>query len=596
VIANNFPALTGFVSQLLPEMILGVVACVLFLGSTFRPGRNLWGGVALAGLALAAVALFSSSAPTFDAELARLKGTRDAAAERLKELKADGAKADAVRDQEKEVSSAEAAIREKEAEVKPIVYAAPVQLTRLSLFFKILSLAAGFVLVLIGWNDPDDDHAGEYHGCLLLIIAGTALTGSANELITLFLALELVSIPTYVLLYLARTEEPAQEAAMKYFLLSIFSSALLLFGFSYLYGVTGTTNIPAIVETLASGRRSPDELHVMAGWKGLSLVALVTIVAGLGFRITAVPFHFYAPDVYQGTTTPAAAILAFIPKIVGFAALIKLLGLVPSLLPISGDAREAMGEQLPVLLWIMAAVTMTLGNVLALLQDNVRRMLAYSSVAHAGYLLIGLAVAPRLVPESAGSQSGAVEAVLFYLIAYGAMTVGAFAVLSALETAERRVEKIDDLAGLGKTHPGLALLMLVFLFSLIGIPLTAGFAGKFMLFYEAMGLSASATPDQKGWADQVRLYQGLALIGAINAAIGGWYYLRVAAVMYLREAVEPLPRLRVWPALLCVWVCAFVTLALGVYPVPVIGAIKAAVPRRPAAQAGVAEAPKLAQR
>src|SRR5262249_15687163 len=148
--------------------------------------------------------------------------------------------------------------------------------------------------------------------------------------------------------------------------------------------------------------------------------------------------------------------------------------------------------------------------------------------------------------------AGALEAVLFYLVAYGAMTVGAFAVLYALETPERRVEKIDDLAGLGKTHPGLSLLMLVFLFSLIGLPLTAGLAGKLMLFYEALGVSGSATAEPtKNWTDQVRLYQALALIGVLNAAIGGWYYLRVAAVMYLREAVEPLPRLRAWPALAC---------------------------------------------
>jgi NADH-quinone oxidoreductase subunit N len=215
-------------------------------------------------------------------------------------------------------------------------------------------------------------------------------------------------------------------------------------------------------------------------------------------------------------------------------------------------------------------------------------MLAYSSVAHAGYLLIGLAVAPRLLPDSAGSQVGAIEAVLFYLVAYGAMTVGAFAVLHALETPQRRVEKIDDLAGLGKTHPGLSLLMLLFLFSLIGMPLTAGFAGKLMLFYEALGLSGATTPDQKSWTDQVRLYQALALIGALNAAIGGWYYLRVAAVMYLREAVEPLPRLRAWPALACGWLCAAVTLALGAYPFPVVKALGTTVPK--------AEAKQLARR
>src|SRR5262249_36296339 len=155
------------------------------------------------------------------------------------------------------------------------------------------------------------------------------------------------------------------------------------------------------------------------------LIALVMVVAGLGFRITAVPFHFYAPDVYQGTTTPAAALLSFVPKVVGFAALVRLFGFLPDVLAPGGPVGQALGDQVPVLLWIMAAVTMSLGNVLAVLQDNIKRMLAYSSVAHAGYMLIGLAVAPRLLPGAAGSVLGGVEALLFYLVAYGAMTVGA---------------------------------------------------------------------------------------------------------------------------------------------------------------------------
>lgn len=584
-----YHALMGFVSQLLPEVILGIVACALFLGSTFKAGRHLWGYVALAGLLLAGVALGYAARPgaTLDAEFSSL-------AESKKNLDKmpEGA----------EKEQAAKSVKEKQDRLNAFVYSAPVQMTRLSLFFRILALASGLLLVLIGWNDPDDEHAGEYHGCLLLIIAGTALTGCANELVTLFLALELVSIPTYVLLYLARTQEPGQEAAMKYFLLSIFSSALLLFGFSYLYGITGTTNVSAIIDTLADGNQVNAASQSMkgAGWQGLSLVALVMIMAGLGFRITAVPFHFYAPDVYQGTTTPAAAILALIPKVVGFAALLKVLGLVPPLTdPPATQASLAMRDQLPILLWIMAAVTMTLGNVLALLQDNVRRMLAYSSVAHAGYLLIGLAVAPRLLPDSAASQVGAIEAVLFYLVAYGAMTVGAFAVLQALETPQRRVEKIDDLAGLCKSHPGLSLLLLVFLFSLIGMPPTAGFWGKFMLITDALGLSGGTTPDQKSWNDQVWLYRALALIAVLNAAIGGWYYLRVAAVMYLREPVEPLPRVRAWPALGCAWLCVVVTLGLGV-PSPLVKALATTVPHRGTADAttqkGKAEPKQVARR
>jgi NADH-quinone oxidoreductase subunit N len=201
-------------------------------------------------------------------------------------------------------------------------------------------------------------------------------------------------------------------------------------------------------------------------------------------------------------------------------------------------------------------------------------------------MLIGLAVVPQLGRTSAGAAMGGVEAVLFYLIAYGAMTVGAFAVLSYLETPRKRIEKVDDLAGLGRTHPGTALLMIVFLFSLIGMPLTAGFNGKLLLFFEAMGLTgteqAASEPVKKHLLEQVRLYHVLAVIAAVNAAIGAWYYLRVAAVMYLRDAVEPLPAPRTtsWPALACCWVCALLTLGLGVYPAPLVRAIKSSIPRR----------------
>jgi NADH-quinone oxidoreductase subunit N len=281
-----------------------------------------------------------------------------------------------------------------------------------------------------------------------------------------------------------------------------------------------------------------------------------------------------------------AALLAFVPKVVGFAALLRVLGFLPSVLGDGGPIGQAMGEQVPVLLWIMAAVTMSLGNILALLQDNLKRMLAYSSVAHAGYMLIGLAVAPRLTAGAPGEAVGGVEALLFYLVAYGAMTVGAFAVMHYLSTPERPVENVDDLAGLGKSHPGVALIMVLFLFSLIGMPLTGGFMGKFLLFFNALGLSSGGAAVnetvRQQMAEQVRLYRVLAFIGAINAAIGGWYYLRIAAVMYLREGVEPLPRARPAPVLAAVWVCAGLTLWLGIYPAPVLQAVRSAVPRQAA--------------
>jgi NADH-quinone oxidoreductase subunit N len=364
---------------------------------------------------------------------------------------------------------------------------------------------------------------------------------------------------------------------MKYFLLSIFSSALLLFGFSYLYGLSGTTNIPALLDALRPKSATP-EAHRLPG---LALVAVVMVVAGLGFKITAVPFHFYAPDVYQGASTSAAALLAFIPKVAGFVVLLRVLGYVW----LENVALEGLTLGVPVptlLFWILATVTMTIGNVLALLQDNLRRLLAYSSVAHAGYMLIGLASAPGLSFGPGRSLSGGSEAVLFYLAAYGAMTIGAFAVLSYLSTPERRVETVDDLAGLGTTHPGVAAVMALFLFSLIGMPLTAGFAGKFLIFMGALGIPTEK-PDLKWLEQYAAMLRYLAAIGAINAAIGGWYYLRIVAAMYLRTPLKALDRPRSWPALAAVSLCAVVTLGLGIYPWPMVEAARAATvfPARP---------------
>jgi NADH-quinone oxidoreductase subunit N len=381
---------------------------------------------------------------------------------------------------------------------------------------------------------------------------------------------------------------------MKYFLLSVFSSALLLFGFSYLYGLAGTTNLPALVGAFDSWR-------VAAPLPGLALVALVMVVAGLGFRISAVPFHFYAPDVYQGTTTSAAALLAFVPKVAGFTALVRVLGFVLPAVPLAGSGvieshpttTAPLGDQVPFLFWIVSAVSMTLGNVLALLQDNLKRLLAYSSVAHAGYMLIGLAVAPRLTTNAAAPLGG-VEAVLFYLVAYGAMTIGAFAILSALSTPGRQVETVDDLTGLGRSHPGPALVMALFLFSLIGIPLTAGFVGKLWLFLAALAVPADVDLPQS--VTQQRLFITLAVIAAVNAAIGGWYYLRVVAAMFLREPLEPLPRPAMRPVRAAVLVCALVTLAAGIYPRPLVRAVQAAVARPAAGSTEVTRAADSASR
>jgi NADH-quinone oxidoreductase subunit N len=275
----------------------------------------------------------------------------------------------------------------------------------------------------------------------------------------------------------------------------------------------------------------------------------------------------------------AAASLTFVPKVAGFVALVRVLGFV-----LAGHAGSglALGAEVPGLFYLLAVVSMSLGNLLGLLQDNLKRLLAYSSVAHAGYMLIGLAVAPQLFHMSAASGPqkaelvGGIDAVLFYLVGYGAMTVGAFAVLAYLSTPQRPVENVDDLAGLSRSHPGVALLMALFLFSLIGIPLTAGFMGKLLLFFGAV--AAPGGEDHPWW------FKILAFIGVLNAAVGAWYYLRVLAVMYLRTPIKPLDKGRSWPALTAVWICAAVTLAFGLYPRPLAEAARRAASAPPATE------------
>jgi NADH-quinone oxidoreductase subunit N len=511
--------LKGVFTLAMPEAFLLAMACVIYLGGTFRQSRQLWGSVSLLALAIAGL-IYGLAGPYSH-------GT-----------------------------STES----------------PLLADSLSLYIKVIAWIGGAVFVLLSWEELQDDVAAEFHACLLILLAGLSLVGSANELITLFLSLELISIPTYILLYLPRPGAKAQEAAIKYFLLSIFSSGLLLFGFSYLYGISGTTNL---TEMLSGSNSIKAE-----SMPGLFLVAFVMVIAGLGFKLTVVPFHFYAPDVFQGAPTSMAALLAFIPKVAGFAALIRILGYFH--LDAADFTREAPVSMLFVLLSI---ITMCVGNVLALLQDNLKRILAYSSIAHAGYMLIGFAAAPELVRnrlEGTGALSGT-DAVLFYLVAYGAMTVGAFAIISYLGNGLRSVETVDDVAGLGRSHPGLALIFALFLFSLIGLPLTAGFTGKLLLFLSALGVTS--TPG--GEALETRqLFVILAVVAAVNSAISAYYYLRIVAVMFLREPLSPLKPKWQLPALATVAICAVVTIVFGVYPAPLAKAARQAAtpPGVPAVQ------------
>jgi NADH-quinone oxidoreductase subunit N len=395
-----------------------------------------------------------------------------------------------------------------------------------------LTLSAGFILALLLWNQIDDGHAAEAHACLLCILVGTNLAAAADDLVSLFLALELVSIPTYVLLYLPRRERANREAAAKYFLLSVFSSAIMLYGMSWLYGISGSTNFAAIAEVVRSSSSEAGSL--------MPLMALAFLVAGLSFRITAVPFHFYAPDVFQGATPSNAALLSFVPKIVGFVALLRLM-------PLTG-VNEALAGWVPndtakSLLAFIAVITMFVGNLMALRQTDLYRLMAYSSIAHAGYMLIGLAVGDT------EAVSGT-RALLFYLPVYGLMTVGVFALASGIAG-----RSLDDLRGLNRNQPTTALLLAVCLLSLTGLPPAAGFFGKLNLFLAA-------------WSDATTLGQTLAVVMALNAAISAWYYLRIIALMFLDSAPEQAPQQArfSWSAFLAGVLCTAGTIVFFLAP------------------------------
>lgn len=418
-------------------------------------------------------------------------------------------------------------------------WSGPFRGDQLAWFIRALTLSIGAVLVLISWNQFALGEVGESQACLLLILAGVNLTAAANDLVGLFMALELVSIPTYVLLYLVRPSRAGQEAVVKYFLLSVFSSALVLYGFSFLYGAAGTTNLEAIRVGLVNAAAAPPMILA---------IALMAVIAGVGFRVTAVPFHFYAPDVFQGTHAAGAAMLSVVPKLAGFVVLLRLVAILPAA-AIAAPHGIALSQVLSPALWWLAVITMSFGNMVALWQTNVRRLLAYSSIAHGGYLLVGLTIA-----QSEMGLAGGIESLLFYLAVYAAMTVGAFAVLITVSGRQRQVETLDDLAGLGQFRPGLALLMAIFLFSLTGLPPTAGFFGKFNLLVAA-------------WSAGTFDLQVLAVIMAVNAAIGAAYYLRIVGAMYLRPAPTALQATTSdFPAFLGSVLCAGVTIALFLAP------------------------------
>lgn len=427
-------------------------------------------------------------------------------------------------------------------------------------FIRHFSLGMGLFFSLLFWRNFESDNTFETFALLIFLVTGCSIVGIANDLIVLFLGLELISIPTYVLLYLHGKKELAAESAMKYFFLSIFSSGLILLGFSYLYGIVGTTNISAISDALSNGYRFKPAADINNSSGLLFLIPMLAILAGLGFKISMVPFHFYAPDVYQGTSYRMCALLATVSKIAGFAAIIRLFGFALAQGALPGTSKTL--DNVYVLFWILATVTMTIGTILGLLQRNLRRILAYSSISHSGYILAGIAVAPKL-DLTAGVDG--IGASFFYLIAYFFGTFGIFAVLDVLDTKEKPIEDWDDLAGVGTQNPVLAICLAVFLFSLIGIPFTGGFLAKFFIVFGCVSVPYS-------WDDALskgthNLFFLLGVIVFLNAAIGSWIYLRILSGIYFKPAIWPITvNSSFRPSYLPIFACVLIVFVLGVKP------------------------------
>lgn len=433
--------------------------------------------------------------------------------------------------------------------------------------------------------DPAYVSRGEFYGFFLLSLTGAMLCATADDLIWLFLALELTSLPTYVMVATARERIEAPEAGVKYFFLGAFSAAIFLYGFTLLYGATGSTLFtplggawdPAAEAFVAEPIGITRALAEPGGMTALAMVGLLLSVVGVAFKTAAVPMHFYAADVYQGAATPVTAFLAFVPKTAGFLALIALLSLVGWPLDRTAEAVD-FGDALVWLLWIMAAATMFVGNTLALRQQNVKRVLAYSSIAHTGYMLVGLIAGPAVTAAGGGETlfiRNGIGAVLFYLVVYGVMNLGAFAVIGVLKADGEEAQTYADLHGLAKRRPALAAVMAVCMISLAGLPPIVGFWGKLYL----IGAAISAG------------HVLLVVLLVIASAIAAVYYLRIIAACYLAEPSER-TTVGALPARTASAVFAgVVTVILSIAAGWLLQASNTAGDIRPAAPAAVADRP-----
>ncbi len=500
-------------SLIAPEVIICAAAVIVMLVDAFGRPTQRWitGGIAMAGLFAAGVAtvwLWASGTASFDA------------------------------------------------------FNGMIVLDELRLGFTLIFLLVSFLTLLIAnvWVDGEKLPAGEFHSLLLFATVGMMLMASGNDLVIVFLGLEILSIATYVMAGFRRTDVRSNESSLKYFILGSFSSAFLLYGIALVYGAT------SIAEPGLGGRVIPGTTNIaeLAGrlndaqYPALLFAGVAMMFVGFGFKIATAPFHIWTPDVYEGAPTPVTAFMATGPKAAGFASFMRVFvfGL-PFVMSSYSNAGGNLNRAWIGALVVMAILTMTVGNVVAIVQNNVKRMLAYSSIAHAGYALIGCIAAGATSDPVQRNKS--ITAVMFYLLTYAVMNIGAFAVVQLIARGGDRRTSIEDYSGIGFRSPVLAFSLSLFMLSLLGMPLTAGFMGKIMVF---------------GAAIDQRMYP-LVVIGVLNTAVSAYYYLRLIVVMFFgdRTTAWAAPRIPASIALALI-ITVLGVLYLGIFPGRVINGLQ----------------------
>ena len=503
-------------SLIAPEVIVCAAAVVVMLIDAFVRPTQRWitGGVSLAGLVIAAIAsvcLWANGTPSADA------------------------------------------------------FNGMIVLDELRLGFTLIFLLVSALTLLLStvWAENEQLPAGEFHSLLLFATVGMMLMASGNDLVIIFLGLEILSIATYVLAGFRRTDIRSNESSLKYFILGSFSSAFLLYGIALVYGATsiaelgpggqasrivpGTTNIAEIASRISE-----------AQYPALLYAGVAMMLVGFGFKIATAPFHIWTPDVYEGAPTPVTAFMAAGPKAAGFASFMRvfIFGL-PFVVSASSTTAGSLHQTWVSTLAVMAILTMTLGNVVAIVQNNIKRMLAYSSIAHAGYALVGVVAAGAATDPA--KRNSAITAVMFYLLTYAVMNIGAFAVVQIIARNGDRRTSIEDYSGIGFQSPVLAFSLSLFMLSLLGMPVTAGFMGKIMVFGAAI--------DQG--------YYVLVVVGVLNTAVSAYYYLRLVIVMFFGERTTAWQAPRI-PVSIAVTLALTVlgVLYLGVFPGRVVNAIQ----------------------